>query len=570
MVNMDWTTGGATSALVAWLVDHGASKCPILSASASSSSSIAAAASDSVRPSFNEFFSIRENDSANEEEDDHEVARSGSGGASFSEAVELFNGGDYYKCHDVLESLWNDAEDPARTLIHGVLQCAVGFHHLFNKNHKGAMMELGEGLCKLRKMNFKGGPFLRFEQEISAVLDFIYQTHKCPILSASASSSSSIAAAASDSVRPSFNEFFSIRENDSANEEEDDHEVARSSSGGASFSEAVELFNGGDYYKCHDVLESLWNDAEDPARTLIHGVLQCAVGFHHLFNKNHKGAMMELGEGLCKLRKMNFKGGPFLRFEQEISAVLDFIYQTQLEFAACGGLCGRRWCGGVSGCCNSGGDLRRRWCVLVDDNGGKRMRLGISYVSFLKLFVRSKSAVPWQSFLGFGLLWGLRRRGPPAVVLSSSASCHGGGGLVVRLLVEEVGGCWVEAVTELFGFGRDLRLSFGVHGLGLARTFLSQITNDFRSWLYLVWLVSETGTDGFCHALDQSEKSYQLLGGYAAGQLLYCLEIGTSGTRYIVFCPKRSSETGEPPRVKLPTLHASVQHLKEVEYYGIN
>lgn len=44
---------------------------------------------------------------------------------------------------------------------------------------------------------------------------------------------------------------------------------------------------------------------------------------------------MELGEGLCKLRKMNFEGGPFLRFEQEISAVLDFIYQTQLEFAAC-------------------------------------------------------------------------------------------------------------------------------------------------------------------------------------------------------------------------------------------
>ncbi|KAG5529330.1 hypothetical protein RHGRI_029887 [Rhododendron griersonianum] len=77
-------------------------------------------------------------------------------------------------------------------------------------------------------------------------------------------------------------------------------------------------------------------------------------------------------------------------------------------------------------------------------------------------------------------------------------------------------------------------------------------------------------TDDFCHALDQSEKSYQLLGGYAAGQLLYRLEIGSGGTRYIVFCPERSNEAGEPPRVKLPTLHASVQHLKEVEYDGIN
>ncbi|CAN6455825.1 unnamed protein product [Victoria cruziana] len=45
--------------------------------------------------------------------------------------------------------------------------------------------------------------------------------------------------------------------------------------------------------------------------------------------------MMELGEGLCKLRKMNFSCGPFYQFEQEICAVQNFIYQTQLELAAC-------------------------------------------------------------------------------------------------------------------------------------------------------------------------------------------------------------------------------------------
>lgn len=44
---------------------------------------------------------------------------------------------------------------------------------------------------------------------------------------------------------------------------------------------------------------------------------------------------MELGEGVCKLRKMNLESGPFFEFEKEISAVLEFIYQTQLEFAAC-------------------------------------------------------------------------------------------------------------------------------------------------------------------------------------------------------------------------------------------
>lgn len=44
---------------------------------------------------------------------------------------------------------------------------------------------------------------------------------------------------------------------------------------------------------------------------------------------------MELGEGVCKLRKMNFEDGPFQDFERDVSAVLEFVYQTQLELAAC-------------------------------------------------------------------------------------------------------------------------------------------------------------------------------------------------------------------------------------------
>ena len=55
------------------------------------------------------------------------------GDFGFDEAVDLFNQGAYYDCHDVLEALWNEAEDPTRTLIHGILQCAVGLHHLFNR-----------------------------------------------------------------------------------------------------------------------------------------------------------------------------------------------------------------------------------------------------------------------------------------------------------------------------------------------------------------------------------------------------------------------------------------------------
>ncbi|ONK77987.1 uncharacterized protein A4U43_C02F13030 [Asparagus officinalis] len=45
--------------------------------------------------------------------------------------------------------------------------------------------------------------------------------------------------------------------------------------------------------------------------------------------------MMEMGEGLCKMRKMEFeKDGPLFRFEREVSEVLEFVYQTQKELAA--------------------------------------------------------------------------------------------------------------------------------------------------------------------------------------------------------------------------------------------
>lgn len=121
---------------------------------------------------------------------------------------------------------------------------------------------------------------------------------------------------------------------------------------------------------------------------------------------------MELGEGLCKLRKLNFQSGPFLQFEQEISTVLEFVYQTQLELAAC-----------------------------IDD---------------------------------------------------------------------------------------------------------------------------------FCLTMDQSDKSYQLLGNFATGQHLYSLQSDPNNTVFIVFSPDERSRDGgrEQPRAKLPVLHASEDHLMQTEFIG--
>eukprot|EP00249_Psilotum_nudum_P017577 c26396_g1_i1 orf=112-612(+) len=67
-----------------------------------------------------------------DDDDDEEVALADRD-ADFGVGVEFFNRGDYYQCHDVLERLWNKAQEPQRTLLHGILQCSVGLYHLLNQ-----------------------------------------------------------------------------------------------------------------------------------------------------------------------------------------------------------------------------------------------------------------------------------------------------------------------------------------------------------------------------------------------------------------------------------------------------
>eukprot|EP00898_Chlorokybus_atmophyticus_P004786 jgi/Chlat1/5308/Chrsp35S05198 len=111
------------------------------------------------------------------------------------------------------------------------------------------------------------------------------------------------------------------------------------------FEYGVELFNSGEYYKCHDVLEELWHRSQEPQRNILHGILQCAVGLHHLSADNHRGAMLELGEGVRKLQRLRLDDEHTLYpFVEGVQGVLQFVYNTQasggfltheLEYAAC-------------------------------------------------------------------------------------------------------------------------------------------------------------------------------------------------------------------------------------------
>lgn len=68
---------------------------------------------------------------------------------AFDKGVAEFNAGLYFECHDTLEDLWSGVRGPSRDFLQGLIQVAVGFHHLGNGNRAGARSLLGRALRRL-------------------------------------------------------------------------------------------------------------------------------------------------------------------------------------------------------------------------------------------------------------------------------------------------------------------------------------------------------------------------------------------------------------------------------------
>ncbi len=68
------------------------------------------------------------------------------------EGVRLFNTGEYFECHEVLEGLWRREphSSPLRALYHGLIQAAVAFYHAERGNFVGAVRVLERALPRLR------------------------------------------------------------------------------------------------------------------------------------------------------------------------------------------------------------------------------------------------------------------------------------------------------------------------------------------------------------------------------------------------------------------------------------
>jgi len=61
------------------------------------------------------------------------------------QAIDEFNRGDWFECHETLEELWVGEKGELRDFYQGVLQMAVALYHWRNGNLKGALILLEGG-----------------------------------------------------------------------------------------------------------------------------------------------------------------------------------------------------------------------------------------------------------------------------------------------------------------------------------------------------------------------------------------------------------------------------------------
>jgi hypothetical protein len=67
------------------------------------------------------------------------------------QGIDLFNVGEYFECHEVIEEAWMAEQAPVRIMYQGILQIGVACYHIQNKNWRGAMKLLERGLPKVRR-----------------------------------------------------------------------------------------------------------------------------------------------------------------------------------------------------------------------------------------------------------------------------------------------------------------------------------------------------------------------------------------------------------------------------------
>ena len=83
-------------------------------------------------------------------------------------AIDEFNAGSYWQCHETLEGLWLKEGYPLRLFYHGLIKAAVGLLHAERNNLHGASSKLNDAIEAIQPFlpNFMGVNTDRLLQDI--------------------------------------------------------------------------------------------------------------------------------------------------------------------------------------------------------------------------------------------------------------------------------------------------------------------------------------------------------------------------------------------------------------------
>ena len=68
---------------------------------------------------------------------------------ALAEGLECYRTGEYFLAHEHWESVWLKCEEPEKTFLQALIQITAAFHHLQQKNFKGAASLLRRALRRL-------------------------------------------------------------------------------------------------------------------------------------------------------------------------------------------------------------------------------------------------------------------------------------------------------------------------------------------------------------------------------------------------------------------------------------
>ncbi len=70
---------------------------------------------------------------------------------TFWRGIERFNRQEFFECHEVLEEIWLEEPPEEKPFYQGIIQIAAAFHHVHNRNLRGARSLMEAGAAKLRR-----------------------------------------------------------------------------------------------------------------------------------------------------------------------------------------------------------------------------------------------------------------------------------------------------------------------------------------------------------------------------------------------------------------------------------